>query len=154
MAAKNIQVQQVDTLVVSLEKTYKSLPTLPVGVKEFIVQVTPWVSLILGLISLFAWGLLALLSILTSPLLALAGPGYLVKTLLIAVVALLQGVLMLMAFQKTNRREAAGWKLLTYVAILGVVSAVLSLSVGSIIGGLIGAAIEFYFLFQIRSYYK
>lgn len=154
MASKAITIKQVDTWVTSLQGSYKSLPNLPKGVSEFIVQITPWASLILGLISLIAWGLLALLSVLTSPFLALAGPGFLVRTLAVAVVALIQGVFMLMAFPATKTRSMAGWKLLTYVALLGLVSAILSLSVGSIIGGLIGVAIEFYFLFQIKSYYK
>ena len=154
MASKAITIKQVDTWVTSLQGTYKSLPNLPKGVNEFIVQITPWASLILGLISLIAWGLLALLSVLTSPFLALAGPGYLVRTLVVAVIALLQGVLWLMAFPATKAGSMAGWRMLTYVALLGLVSSVLSLSVSSIIGGLIGTAITFYFLYQIKSYYK
>jgi hypothetical protein len=154
MATKAITIKQVDTWVTSLQGSYKSLPNLPKGVSEFIVQITPWASLILGLISLIAWGLLALLSVLTSPFLALAGPGFLVRTLAVAIVALIQGVFMLMAFPATKAGSMTGWRLLTYVAILGLISSILSLSVSNIIGGLIGAAIEFYFLFQIKSYYK
>ena len=154
MAQKTMQFTQVDAWVTSLQGTYKSLPALPVGVKDFIVQITPWVALILGIVSVFAWGLLALISLLTSSLLALAGPTYLVKTLLVAVIALIEGVFMIMAFQKTKNREMAGWRLLTYVTLLGVVSSIVSLSIMSIVWGIIGAAIEFYFLFQIKSYYK
>jgi hypothetical protein len=56
----------------------------------------------------------------------------------------------LVAFPKLLHRQSAGWTFLFWVEALGVLSAIISLS-GF---GVIMALIWFYFLFQIRPYYK
>ena len=67
-----------------------------------------------------------------------------------------QGVLMLMAFQKLKAHQKAGWNLVFYSSLISLVMGVLYLftpyyGVTSMIGVVIGVAIGWWILFQIRA---
>lgn len=67
-----------------------------------------------------------------------------------------QGVLMLMAFQKLKAHQKAGWNLMFYSSLISLVMGVLYLftpyyGVTSMIGVVIGVAIGWWILFQIRA---
>jgi hypothetical protein len=71
---------------------------------------------------------------------------------------LAQAVISIVAFPGLKiRSKKRGWDLLFYSAVISLVSGVLyalyDSSITSLISRLIGSAIGFYFLFQIRSYY-
>ena len=69
-----------------------------------------------------------------------------------------QGVIYLLAYPGLKAHKKAGWNYLFYGALLNVVYAVATLfndyqGGSSFVGGLIGSAIGFYLLFQVRSAY-
>jgi hypothetical protein len=146
---------QTKQLAAPLENLYEKAPALPSNVKEIIVTITPWISLIFGVLMVLSGvGGLGILTAL-SPFTAMyGGVGYSAFSILYAVVVIAQGVLMVLAFSPLKNRKLRGWNLLFWSEILAVVSSIVTVSVGSIIWALVVAAIGFYFLFQIKSYYK
>lgn len=150
----------------------KSAPKLPEGGKKFFVAWLPIGSLIVGALSLWAawtlwhWASAAdSLSDYANNLCNTFGAGDCVDSrfsvwvwLSLALMAV-QGVIYLMAYTGLKAHKKAGWNLLFYGALLNLVYAVVSLfndyrGGSSFIGGLIGSAIAFYVLFQIRSAYS
>jgi len=137
-----------------LEDVYAKVPSLPANIRELLVTIAPWLSLIFGvLMVLTGVGGLGVLTAL-SPFVAAYAGGFSVFFLVSSIVVIAQGVLMLLAFSPLKRRAVRGWNLLLWSEVLAVLSSVVTVNVGSVIGALIGAAISFYFLFQMRSYYK
>ncbi|KKP80802.1 MAG: hypothetical protein UR81_C0016G0015 [Candidatus Levybacteria bacterium GW2011_GWB1_35_5] len=139
----------------ALDDSYAKLPALPKGATDFIVNIAPWLSLIFGVLSILvgvsAFGFLAVLS----PFAAVAGAGaYAITGLLSSLVLLVQGVIMIVAFPSLKKRGQRGWNLLFWSLILSVVSSVLSLNVFGVVQSVVGALIGYYFLYQIKSYYK
>ena len=139
----------------ALDDSYAKLPVLPKGATDFIVNIAPWLSLIFGVLSILvgvsAFGFLAVLS----PFAAVAGAGaYAITGLLSSLVLLVQGVIMIVAFPSLKKRGQRGWNLLFWSLVLSIVSSVLSLSVFGVIQSVIGALIGYYFLYQMKSYYK
>ena len=139
----------------TLDENYKKLPALPKGVNEFIVSVAPWLALIFGVLAvvsgLGAFGLLTALS----PFAMVAGAGkYAFTGLFAAVLLIVQGGIELWAFPSLKARKVKGWNLMFYSLLLSVVASVVSLSVGSVVGAVVGALIGYYFLYQVKSYYK
>ena len=139
----------------ALDDSYAKLPVLPKGATDFIVNIAPWLSLIFGVLSILvgvsAFGFLAVLS----PFAAVAGAGaYAITGLLSSLVLLVQGVIMIVAFPSLKKRGQRGWNLLFWSLILSVVSSVLSLNVFGVVQSVVGALIGYYFLYQIKSYYK
>ena len=140
----------MDSLIATLDEyLVKKAPfALPVGVKEFIVRFGPWISLILVLMT--APILLVALGIGTV-LLPFGGVGYAGGFGLTALLALVQVVLLVMAFPGLLARKMSGWTLLFYQQLASMAGSIIH---GSIIGGLIGAVIGLYILFQVRDQYS
>ena len=72
------------------------------------------------------------------------------------VVLVVEGVLFLLAFPKLQKRERKGWDLLFLAALLNVAYSVLTIFIdgrgfGSFLVNLVGSAIAFYLLFQVKS---
>lgn len=147
MAKANGLNQLVDTM----EGWYSKLPSLPKQWVDTLVMITPWVALVFGILGVLA--LLAALGVLTalSPFMLLgAGVGAATGSLIGTGLALVSSVLLLMAFPGTKARKMSGWTLLFWSEAVSVLSAVVSFS----LGGVLGAAIGFYILFQIKNSYK
>lgn len=147
MAEKNT----ANALVVSLEKAYEKLPPLPVSVKDFIVLVAPWLALVFGILgvlgSLSAFGLSTVLS----PLVALGGGvGVATSLMVVSLIGLVESIMMLVSFPSLMKRKAFGWTLMFWAEVLAVVSSIVSFSVV----GVVLALVWFYFIFQVKSYYK
>ena len=145
----------LNQLTKTLDENYEKLPKLPKGVNDFIVSVAPWLALIFGILGvvsgLAAFGILAALS----PFAMVAGAGrYAFTGPLMALVLIVQSVIELWAFPSLKARRVKGFNLMFYSILLSVVSSVFSLSVFSILGAIIGALIGYYFLYNIKSYYK
>ena len=132
----------------------KKAPALPAGLKEIIVKVAPWLTVIGILFAIPA--LLALLGLgglvgVLSPLGGLegihAGVSYTIGLLLLVAAVILEGL----AIPGLFARSKKGW---TYIFYSQLVSAVSSLLTGGIIGAVIGLIIGLYLIFQVREYYK
>jgi hypothetical protein len=137
---------KANDLIASLEKFFKQLPALPDNVRGALVNLAPWLALIFGILGVVVGlGALGL-----SPLALLGGIDASFLVLISGVVSIVASVLMLMAYPKLVKRQYKGWELLFWSEVVSTVSAVLSLSLGSVLGVLIG----FYLLFQIKNLYK
>ena len=140
----------VDSYIDVVGDYFKRLPELPRGGKEAIVGITPWLALVFGVLGVIAalaglgvFTFLGSLAIVTG--VRGAGSGF-----IIVLLGLISSVLLLIAFPGTQKRQIKGWKFIYYSEVVGLVADIISLSLGGVVFALIG----FYFLYQIRSYYK
>ena len=140
----------MNSLIPMMEGWFKGLPKLPASVVDFLVMIAPWLALIFGILGVL--GTLAALGILTAfaPLAMMGnvqgyGVGYIV-----ILGGLISSVLGIIAFPGLNAKKIGGWNLLFWSEIVSIVASVLSISIGGVIGTIIG----FYILFQIKSRYK
>lgn len=142
---------------------------LPKAAKEWIVKYGPWITLVVGIILVLTVipALIAAMAI-TSTATFVAGSIYSAAVaasvgpmfyLALAVLAV-QLVIMFMSVPMLLKRQRKGWVLVFYSSVVSLVYSVLNtfsygyFSFGSLLMGLISAAISLYFIFQIRSYYK
>ena len=162
----------VSQLEDTLGKAYKQLPNLPATWQKALVRWAPWLSLIVGLLSLWAayeiWHWVHLTTQIYNDVnawSALYGYGPRVVTnhwsfmLWLSVLVLIaEAVIYLLAFPALQATKKAGWDLLFYGALANVAYGVVVLftsygDLGQLVWSVIGAAIGLYFLYQIRSYY-
>nr|WP_295933227.1 hypothetical protein [uncultured Dyadobacter sp.] len=127
----------------------QKFPPFSDSVKEFLVQYGPYFILVLSVLGIL--GLLTAFGVGGAVLgmgAASVGIGFnFYVGIALGIVTL---VMYLMAFSPLKARKRAGWNLLYYALLIGLVSNLIQLSiVGFIIGGLIG----FWVLFQIREKY-
>jgi hypothetical protein len=155
----------------SLEKLFvDDAPALPSNAKKFIVDILPWVNLVLGIVTLFGiytlwhWAHIAnsLINYSNAISAAYGGPtvaNRLDFTIWLSMAVLLvEALLYIAAFPGTKDRKKSGWNFLFYAAVVNVIYGVVVVftnygGVGNLIGSLIGSAIGLYFLFQIRESY-
>ena len=133
---------------------------LPANVRDVLVQFGPWVTLVVALLSLPAifviFGAGAVVSVYGALAGISYGPMFYVSILVLAV----QVVLMFMAVSPLLKRRRIGWQLIFYSSTISVVYSIVNsfsygyFTFGSLLWGLIGAAISYYVIFQVRSYYK
>lgn len=149
---------------------YKNVPHLPKNAQKWIADNVWWIVLIavvLGVLGVFTgFGAIGALGAVTatygalSPYygVAVANVGAAITAAWIALAGLAASVvLMALAISPLKEHKKKGWDLLflsdiVYFAIV-VVSAVITYSFGNIVGALLGTAIGFYFLFEIRSHF-
>jgi len=140
--------------IATTQKWFNNAPALPPNAKEVLVNITPWVALIFGIIGIL--GSIAGLGILTalSPFAVMGGVSSYGTGLIAALIWLVSSILLLAAYPGTKARKLSGWNLLYWSRLVNFLGSILTLSIGSIFWGLIGLIISFYLLFQIKSYYK
>jgi len=146
---------KIKELLKPLKELYVKAPALPKNATDVLVSVAPWIALVFGALAVLAG--IGGLGIFTafSPLASMyAGAGFSVLLLVSAVVAIVEGAVMVLAFAPLKNRKVRGWNLLVVSEVLAVLSSVVSLRVGDVVWALVGAAIAFYILFQVESYYK
>lgn len=141
------------------EYLVKKAPSLPSGLKDFIVMLTPWFAIlsVIGLAySVLAYFLVSMLSLgITMPYSNYPGYGMSgMYGIVFLVVSIIQIALLAMAINGLFNKQLKAWRLLFYSSLVSVVASVVTFSFGSILMSLIGAVISLYFLFQIRAYYK
>lgn len=126
---------------------------LPVKAKEVIVQIAPWVTLIIVIISLptllgvfgfssmfLGWGLVM---------------GYAKFYYISLFVLLIEVILMALAISPLIKRQINGWRLIYYTNLISFVYSLLrSGTTGDVLWAIISLAIGLYIIFQIKSYYK
>lgn len=144
---------------------------IPKAGREWIVKVSPWLALVGGILGLWAswsfWRAGHYVNQLVewANTLSAAYGGTTTAThlglmwYLALVVLLLQSVLLLMAFSGLKAQKRSGWNLLFLTTLVALLLGVVELFVsgygfGNFLGSVIGAAISFYLLFQVRSYFK
>lgn len=135
-----------------MEEWFSKLPNLPKGGRDVLVKVAPWVSLVFGILGvLVGLGGLGILSVLSPMMLLGSGVSATTGGLLSVAISLVSSALMLVAFPGLKARKMQGWNMLFWSEVAALVSSLVALS---IVGGLVGAVIGFYLLYQIKSYYK
>lgn len=146
-------------VVKSVEGVFKGVPHLPKGVVDFLVSIAPWLTGLGGVLSIYGGVTSLFLTGRRNELMMYidryAGVNSAYFTV-VAVFALLVGVLYLMAFKPLKAMKMTGWMYLFWGNVLGVVQGIVSLlfGFGGIVGTIIGAAIGFYFLFEVKPRYK
>ena len=121
-------------------------PKMPVGLKDFIVKVAPWLSII-GLV----FSLPAILVLIGISSFIPAGYGmYLGNSTVVVIFAIASVVLYASAIPGLFKKTIAGWNFIFYATAINLIW---SLVTGDIVNLIIGALIGFWILFQIRSYY-
>jgi len=129
--------------------------TLPSNVKETIVNFAPWISLVVLVLAIPGILLALGMGALVAPITGFMGPayaisysfGYTISMIILAVSVILEAI----AIPGLFKREKKAWSLIYYAALINGISGIIG---GNLIGGLLGALIGLYFLFQIKSYYK
>lgn len=134
-----------------LEKWFKQLPSLPPNSINALVSITPWIALVFGILGVLGaisgFGLLSFLA----PLAALAGTTRNYGLGMILTIGwLVSSVMMLLAFPGLKAGKANGWNMFFWSEVVNAITSAAAISIGSIVG----AAIAFYLLFQIKSKYK
>jgi hypothetical protein len=142
--AKKIETQLEDIFV-------GKVPALPDNIKELIVTISPWFALlsmiILAPIILGALGLSAIFL----PLTFIGGLSMGFGSIVALVFAILMIGLQLMAIPGLFKRQANAWRLMFYVSLLSALENILMLNLGGLV---IGGALSWYFLFQVKSKYN
>ncbi len=156
----------------SLGNVFKNAPKLPENAKKTIVDFAPWVTLLLGILMLAsAWWLWDWANSTTKLVdyaneLSRAFGGKDVASDRLTVVIWLgliaqaaQAVLYILAYSGLKARKKGGWNLLFYAALVNIAYGVIILftdygTFGNFLASLVGSAIGFYFLYQIRPYYN
>lgn len=134
-------------LIPMMEEWFKKAPALPTNAKEILVKITPWIALIFGILGVLA----GLGAVGLSPVVMFGGVKNSMMVLLGGVLTVVSSGMMVMAFPKLKVSKLQGWNLLFWSTVVSLVS---SLVVGAIVSAVIWGVVEFYLLFQIRSYYK
>jgi hypothetical protein len=148
----------INNLTKTLDEYYAKIPALPKGIKDFLAKIAPWLALIFGILAILSainifTGMTTLNKIAGYAVFAAMGSNLYIMLIVSAVVALLQGILEVMAFSPLKAGKAKGWNLLFYTLLLGLISAFVTLNISSIIGSIVETLIGYYFLYQIKTYY-
>lgn len=150
---------------------FKGLPSLPEGVRKVLVKIWPVLALVFGIFQLLAiWSLWSLghtaneFVSYANQLSIAAGNGAITPELgffyyLGLAVLVIDAVILLMAVMPLYAHQKKGWDLLFLGAELNLLYGLVILfdsyygGVGSLFSTLVGSAIGFYLLFQVRDYY-
>lgn len=151
----------VKSLEHSIEGVHKGLPHLPAGFRNWLVENVWWlvaVSVALTVFSLIsAFQALSYISQFTAAYAPLGAVYAQSSTWLWMTIAasVVQVVLLAMAISPLKSKQARGWHLLFIVSLVNVALSLLGIVFGggvpSLLGALIGLAIGWYVLFEIRS---
>lgn len=162
----------LDALEDSLAGVFKNAPKIPDKGRAAIVEWAPWISLVVGLLSLLSvytlwhWAHVAnnLVDYANQLSHSLGLDTAKVQRLtfnvwLALLVMAIQAVMYLMAYPGLKARKKSGWNLVFYASLVNVVYAIVVVftaygGVGNLIGSLIGTAIGLWILFQIRPAYR
>lgn len=163
--------EMVKKLDAKLAELFKDLPPLPKSSKEVLAQIWPWLALIGGILQALAalavWRLLTwtnkwegVSEYYTRATGVDVGLSALDKTAIYigVVVLVVDAIILLMAYSPLRNRLRRGWDLLFIAALLNVVYSVISIFISgrgfsSFIFSLLGSAVGFYLLYQVKELY-
>lgn len=143
--------KSANQLASMMEEWFKKLPPLPANAVESIFKIAPILALIFGVLGILVSiaGLSALS--LFAPVAALGGAAPQFGLGIIATIGfLVSSVMMLLAYPGLKAGKIGGWNLMFWSEVVMVVTAVIGISIGNVLG----AAIGFYLLFQLKPKYK
>lgn len=129
---------------------------LPKEVKEFLVNVSPYLIIIFVVMALPI--ILAALGLTTflAPFAMMGGYRYGFSwgfgAIIALVISVISIILEIMAVPGLFKRTKAAWRLLFYASIVSLIGSILSVS--GIISGIIGTIIGWYILFQVKELYQ
>jgi len=131
---------------------FKNFPHLPEGGRKFLVDVSPYVPLVFGILGVIG----VLFGGVASLFFVVATLGMALPLFLTVIVSLASAVLLLMSYKGLLARSKQGWNYAFYSQIVSVISGLIAMFTmhGGIIGTVVGAIIGFYILFEIREHYK
>ncbi len=129
----------------------KQLPPLPENIKEILVKISPYLAIVGVVMSLPAIMAVLGLGALAAPFAVLGGVSTFANFSLSIIFVIINTVIMAMAIPGLFARTQKAWQLMFYSSLISAVSSLISMNLGSLI---IGTAISFYFLLQVKSYYK
>lgn len=165
-----VQIHKLENLIGGW---FKGAPPLSKSTKETLAGIWPWVALVFGVLQLAAaWSLWRLYDRVQpfndlvdqySQYYGNLDVGYssVDKTFIFLAIAIavVQGVLLLMAFSPLKARLKKGWDLMFLSAIVGIVYSVATLfvdgrGIGSFVFGVIITGFVLYLMFQLRDMYS
>lgn len=132
----------------------KKAPALPTNIKDLIVKLAPYLSIIALILTLPAILLILGLGSFATMLAPLGGVQSVstLPTMWLGIILLIPVVVLeAMAIPGLFARKAVAWKYMFWAQLITLVSSLVQFN---IVGALIGAVIGFYILFQIKSHYK
>lgn len=124
---------------------------IPMAGKEIIVKISPYLVIISAVILVPAILAALGLSAVMAPVAMMGGSVWGVKAILSLLVSVASLAVELMAVPGLFKRTKASWRLVFYATLISLVGSLLTMN---IIGGLIGAIIGWYILFQVKDMYK
>jgi len=129
----------------------KKAPSIPENIKEFIVKFSPWITVILLVISLPAILLALGVGTIATPFAYLGGLrfgfSYTISLLFTAAILVIEAI----AIPGLFKRSMSAWKLLFYASLISALQSLISFNLGGLI---IGTGLSLYVLYQVKSYYK
>jgi len=129
----------------------KKAPALPENVKEFLVKAAPYLAILGAIMSVPAILLILGLGAVATPFAVAGGMNPLAGFSFGSIFLIANTVLMIMAIPGLFKRTMGAWRLMFYSTLVSAIGSLVSLSIGGLI---IGTAIGFYFLFQLKPSYK
>lgn len=125
---------------------------LPLGVKEFIATVSPYLIIIFAVMALPLILAGLGLSAIVAPFALLGGSVWGFHAIISLIVSVIVLIMELKAVPGLFKRTKASWRMVFYASIVSLVGSILTIS--GILGGVIGAIIGWYILFQVKELYK
>ena len=125
---------------------------LPLGLKEFIVKVAPYLVIIAAVFAVPAILLALGLSTVFAPVAMMGAYGWGFGAIVALIASAITLVMEVVAVPGLFKRTQKGWRLVFYATIVSLIGSILSVS--GIIGGIIGAIIGWDILFQVKELYK
>ncbi len=152
-AAKNNDFGSLMTRLQDFLELYlvKKAPAIPDNAKEIIVKYSPYISLIIAIFLLPTILLSLGLGALLAPFAFMGGYTYGASFSIGTLIALISIILECTAIPGLFSRKLSAWNFVFYASIATALGELLSFNIGNMI---IGTAISWYFLFQVKSYYK
>jgi hypothetical protein len=147
-----LNMQSLENLEIKLEEIFtKKVPALPENIKEIIVKYSPYVVLVILIFTLpLILSLLGIGAILL-PASFLGGIGSGISSFVTLIFSIATLIVEILALPGLFKRAKRSWKLMFYNSLIMLVQYIFTMNIGGLV---IGSAISWYFLFQIKSYYK
>lgn len=141
---------------------------IPDGGRKWIADNAWWLAAIGGVLSLLAalsmWQGARYFTLLINDVSYLTGQNALLPNVslwwyVLLLITVVEGIVLLFAVSKLKQQQKAGWNLLFYLSLAMTLFGVVSVftpgyGIGSLIASLLGVAITWTILMQIRSYFK
>ena len=149
--SKNLLAQLENTLD---EYFGKKAPALPQNIKEIIVKIAPYLVIIGLIFTIPAIFILFGLGGLASTLAPVGGAQAVASlpTMWIGILLLIPVIILeAMAVPGLFSKKIAAWRYVFWAQVIAIISSLVQLN---IVGGIIGALIGFYILFQVKGLYR